>query len=66
MKIFVPRKWLTRAREEKGYSIESLANTLSCNSKKLVNIENGKVLPDVLLARRIAGVLEFNYMDFYH
>ncbi|WP_339279082.1 helix-turn-helix domain-containing protein [Paenibacillus sp. FSL W8-1187] len=48
---------LAQARAEKGYSQEELARRANVSRETIRNIENGKSVPNVLLAVAIAGLV---------
>ncbi len=58
-------EWLVKIRLEKGYTQEALALIIRCSQSALANIETGKRMPSVKLAKKIAVILGFHWSMFY-
>lgn len=57
--------WLIKIRTDASYTQEALAYIVKCSQSTLANIENGKRLPSVKLAKKIAEVLGFHWSKFF-
>lgn len=58
-------EWLTKIRNEKGYTQETLAHVVRCSQSALTNIEKGRRNPSVKLAKKIVHVLNFDWTRFF-
>ena len=59
------RIWLITARLEKGLSQEKAAYEIGMATPSYCQIENGKSLPKVKTAKKIANVLGVDWTKFY-
>ncbi|WP_246608353.1 helix-turn-helix transcriptional regulator [Paenibacillus agaridevorans] len=56
---------LAEAREKAGFSQEELARRANVSRETIRNIENGKSVPNVLLALLIAGIVGWLVTDLF-
>ena len=59
------RIWFKRTREEKGFTQEKLAAKIGVTRQHMGLIENGVVAPSVEVAKKIAAVLDFDWVKFF-
>lgn len=59
------RNWLIAIRKEKGISQREVAKKIGVAQPSYCNIERGNNNPSVEVAKRIAGVLGFDWTRFY-
>jgi putative transcriptional regulator len=59
------RKWLLEIRESKDMTHEVVANLTGISRQYYSMIENGERNPSVVVAKRIAEVLGFNWIIFF-
>lgn len=59
------RGWLKDIRLSKGMSLEDVASRCGITRQTIWFIENGDRNPSVETAKRIAGVLDVNWTDFF-
>lgn len=61
------RFWLKAKREEKGLTVQQLADQLNVSQPYITSLENGtrgKKIP-LSMARKLAEALEFDIEEFY-
>ena len=59
------RIWFKQIREEKGFTQEELAAKIGKTRQHIGLIENGVVAPSVEVAKKIAAVLDFDWVKFF-
>jgi len=59
------RIWFKQAREDKGFTQEELAAKIGVTRQHIGLIENGVVAPSVEVAKKIAAVLDFDWVKFF-
>ena len=59
------RKWLTKAREDKGMTQQQLGNALGLTRAGCSLYELGKRTPSPDMAKKIAEILGFDWTRFY-
>lgn len=59
------RTWLKDARERIGLSQAAVADKVSITQQHYSLIENGERQPSVKVAKEIASVLNFDWIDFW-
>jgi len=59
------RIWFKRTRKEKGFTQEELAAKIGVTRQHIGLIENGVVAPSVEVAKKIAAVLDFDWVKFF-
>jgi len=60
-----PREWLTQLRVDMGMTQAQLGKFANVTNYQISKIEIGKNNPSVLVAKKIADVLNFNWTQFY-
>lgn len=59
------RKWLLDARKKQGKNQSEISAVAGITQSSYSKIENGKVLPTVPVAKKIATALGFEWTQFY-
>jgi len=59
------REWLKYKRIYKGFSQEELAELVGIDNTSISKYEVGERNPSVDVAKKIADILEFNWVKFY-
>lgn len=56
---------LAKARTDKGMTQQELAKALGITRAAYTNIENGKRKPSVKIAKKLAVILDLNWVAFF-
>lgn len=59
------RSWLVANREAKGFKQKEVSDAVGISQPSYCNIENGVKHPSVDTAKKIAGVLGFEWTRFF-
>jgi putative transcriptional regulator len=59
------RSWMKKLRREHNMTQEQLARKVGRSRTMITEIENGNANPSVVVAKKIAAVLGFNWVKFF-